>query len=89
MDSAAKYQIVDEYELKLMPDGYVIYQQDNEQVHYLNPTASMVLELCRARLTAEEISQYVGSKFDLAEMPLSEVEDCLRDLIDKGLIKTC
>ncbi len=86
---APKYQIANENDLKLMPDGYVVYQEGEEQVHYLNPTASLVLALCSAKLTAEEISLYLGAKFDLPDMPVTEVEKCLEDLVGKGLITPC
>ena len=84
-----KFKLASESDLKLMPDGYVAYQEDQEQVHYLNPTASLVLALCGAKLSADEISVYLGSKFDLDKLPAAEVEKCLEDLAEKGLIKPC
>jgi hypothetical protein len=72
-----------------MPDGFVIYQSEKEKVHYLNPTASMIYELCGTKLTVSGIAAYLQETFALAEPPLTEVADCIDTLVTQGLIERC
>jgi hypothetical protein len=76
-------------EISEMPDGLVIYQADGEVVHYLNPTASLIYELCGDNLTAEAISVHLQDAFALPERPQAEVVACIDDLVGKGLIAPC
>ena len=70
-------------------DGYVIYDEARDKVHFLNPTAAIVLELCTGVLTAVEIAKAVGQTFSLSETPTGTVFDCLASLLSEGLIETC
>jgi len=74
---------------QLMSDGFVIYQEDVEKVHYLNPSASSIFELARSGITISEMADYLKETHQLADPPLDDVKRCLADLVDKGLIKPC
>ena len=76
-------------EMSQMDDGYVVYQAQTEKVHYLNPTAAMVYELCGTELTVSDIAAYVGNAFSLPQPPLAEVTACIDDLLKQGLIERC
>jgi coenzyme PQQ synthesis protein D (PqqD) len=90
-DDAAKTTYVQTQgcEISHMPDGFVVYQVEQEKVHYLNPTAAMVYELCSTRLDATGMAKYLQSVFALPEPPLAEVTDCIDTLIKQGLIEAC
>ena len=66
-------------------DGFVVYQADRARVHYLNPTANLILELCDGDLTAAEIAGLLKQAFDLPEPPMQEVEETLATLEAEGL----
>jgi PqqD family protein of HPr-rel-A system len=66
-------------------DGFVVYQPDRSRVHYLNPTANLILELCDGEMTAAEIADVMAQAFDLAEPPMQEVEEALATLAAEGL----
>jgi len=68
-------------------DGFVVYQPDRSRVHYLNPTANLILELCDGELTAAEIAGLLAQAFDLAEPPTEEVEEALATLAAEGLTR--
>ncbi len=68
-------------------DGFVIYQPERARVHYLNPTANLILELCDGELTADQIAELIGQAFDLAEPPTQEVEEALATLQAEGLTR--
>jgi len=66
-------------------DGFVIYQPDRDRVHYLNPTANLILELCDGSLTVTQIAELIGQTFDLAAPPSTEVQEALGKLQAEGL----
>ncbi len=75
----------DGLETDQVEDGFVIYQPDRARVHYLNPTANLILELCDGELTAAQIAGLLAQAFDLAEPPMQEVEEALATLEAEGL----
>ena len=66
-----------------------VYQPENEKVHYLNPTASIVFELCGAGQTKSAIASYLQQTFSLDELPLGLVDECIADLLKQELITLC
>jgi hypothetical protein len=68
-------------------DGFVVYQPDRARVHYLNPTANLILELCDGELTADQIAELIAQAFDLAEPPTQEVTEALATLQAEGLTR--
>jgi hypothetical protein len=75
----------DGLEIDEVEDGFVIYQPDRDRVHYLNPTANLILELCDGSLTATQIAELIAQTFDLAAPPNQEVEEALAKLEAEGL----
>jgi hypothetical protein len=73
-------------EVNELPDGYVIYQQASDRVHYLNRTAVLVFEVCDGQVTAAAIPDLVRQAYDLDAAPTAEVEECLARFLDEGLI---
>ena len=67
-------------------DGMVVYQQSTDRVHYLNPTAAVVFELCTGDHTEMEIAALVGEAWELPELPGEEVQRCLAQLQEEGLV---
>jgi PqqD family protein of HPr-rel-A system len=66
-------------------DGFVVYQPDRGRVHYLNPTANLILELCDGELTAAQIADLIAQAYELPEAPMQEVEEALATLAAEGL----
>lgn len=83
------FEVVKGAEVQHMPDGYVVYQEDRDKVHYLNPVAAMIYELCSSNQSISSISAYLQSAFSLADAPTQAVIDCVANLVDEGLIKKC
>jgi coenzyme PQQ synthesis protein D (PqqD) len=74
-------------ELSEVTDGYLVYQPERDRVHYLNPTAALILQICDGGLTAEDLPDFLASSFSLAEPPRDEVAACLRKLLGEGLLE--
>lgn len=81
--------ICDGLEKTIMPDGFVIYKPETEKVHYLNPTAAVVFELCDGTKNLAEISEFLQVAYNLSERPLQETLNCAQTLIDQGLLRLC
>jgi hypothetical protein len=77
----------DGLEIDEVEDGFVIYQPDRDRVHYLNPTANLILELCDGSLTAEQIADLIAQTFEMAAPPNEEVEEALAKLEAEGLTR--
>lgn len=67
-------------------DGYVVYDEGRDRVHYLNHTAAVVLELCTGKRTRQDLVALLHRAYDLPEPPGTEVEACLAQLDQEGLI---
>jgi hypothetical protein len=85
----AKFEQVEGCEITQMPDGYVVYQGSREKVHYLNPTAAIIYELCGERMPIGDIADYLRASFSLPAPPTTEVEACIESLLTENLIKSC
>ncbi len=86
MDLTRPHTRVDGLEVNELPDGYVVYQQDVDRVHYLNRTAVLVFELCDGKTPAQDIPAMVRALYGLDTAPQAEVEGCLERFLAEGLI---
>jgi hypothetical protein len=73
-------------EMREVSDGFVAYDPKRDRLHFLNPTATMLLEVCDGNLRAEELPQLLASAFGLEQSPREEVEQCLERLFAEGLV---
>jgi hypothetical protein len=67
-------------------DGYVVYHPDRDRVHFVNPTAAVVLELCDGTKSDAEICRLVQLAWDLPEPPEAEVAECMAQFRAEGLV---
>ena len=76
-----------ELDVHEVEDGFVIYDLATERVHYLNETASFVFALCTGKNDAGRICELVQGAWELPDLPVEQVDACLRQLRDEGLIR--
>ncbi len=81
-----KFNAVEGIEVNRVPDGAMVYQNERERVHFLNPTALIVFELCGLNKTAGEIEAFIADAFGLEVTPTEAVKECLASLLDEGLV---
>ena len=74
-------------EINQVEDGYVVYDENRDRVHYLNHTAVLVLELCNGEHSPEDIVAILQRTYELPEPPDEEVTACLRQLRREGMIR--
>ena len=73
-------------EVHTVSDQVEIYESGSDTVHYLNPTAAVVLELCDGSRSPADIVGLVQEAYGLSTPPVSEVNECLANLKASGLI---
>jgi len=77
---------IDDLDINPADDGYIIYQPEQDRVHFLNPTAVLILELCNGRNSPEEIVELVKQAYGLPEPPVEVVLEALTQLKVEGLL---
>lgn len=68
-------------------EGYVVYEEEKDRVHYLNPVAALIYELCDGDNSAENIMELVQQCFGLVNTPAAEVTTALEQMKNEGLIQ--
>lgn len=74
-------------EISEVPDGRVIYQASKERVHYFNPTAVVVFELCGMNHSVAQIGEFLRDAYGLATPPVAEVRECIAALLKEDLLR--
>ena len=73
-------------EINEADDGLVVYDPTEDKVHHLNPSASIIFDLCDGTRDAEAIAQILGEAYDLAAPPRDDAFAGLEELSDRKLI---
>ena len=73
-------------EISVLDDGLVVYQPSHDRVHYLNPTAGLVLELCNGESDVAALAGLVADAYGLGAPPLAEVAGCVQELQAQALV---
>lgn len=67
-------------------DGYIIYEQEKDRIHYLNPVAALIFELCSGSNSRAQIAELVREAFGLTEPPVAEVDEAIAKMKNEGLL---
>jgi hypothetical protein len=86
MDWAMRAERAPDIEIREVSDGFVAYDPARDRLHYLNPTATMLLESCDGNIPARELPELLAAAFRLDAPPVAEVESCLAKLLEEGLL---
>jgi hypothetical protein len=76
----------DNLDISPADDGYIIYQPELDVVHFLNPTALLILELCTGENSPEQIVDLVKEAYGLSDAPVKEVHETLEQLRKDSLL---
>jgi coenzyme PQQ synthesis protein D (PqqD) len=85
--TADRPSVVDGLDVNEVKDGLIVYDTDGDRVHYLNATAAVVFALCDGTNDDASIADLVAKAFELGEPPRTEVDECLAQLRDEGLVR--
>ena len=78
---------VDGLDIHEVEDGLVVYDPAADRVHYLNPSASIVLSLCDGTRTEAELAELVRAAWELEVAPVGDVRDCIVHLRREGVLR--
>lgn len=78
---------VDALEVEEAEDGLVVYDEQQDVVHHLNPAAAVLFDLCDGSRAEDEIAAAMAAVFGLDAPPLEETAVGLQDLIERGLVR--
>lgn len=81
---ATKFATTGDLEVTEVPDGFVIYDEPNEKVHYLNPTAAVIYTLCDGKMPVSDIRSLIREAYDLEGE--TDLDEFFTDLEKAGLI---
>jgi hypothetical protein len=62
-------------EIREAPDGLVVYDAGRDRLHYLNPTAALLLESCDGTLPAVELPGLLAAAFNTADRRSRDLPD--------------
>jgi PqqD family protein of HPr-rel-A system len=79
-------QCAEGIEIVETPGGFVVYDPAHDRVHHLNHTAALVLEFATGENSEPEITRMLQAAYDLPQPPDDEVQQCLAQLREEGLI---
>jgi hypothetical protein len=82
----APYAQASNLDVHEVPDGYVIYQTEQDRVHYLNNSAAVIFELCDGKHGSDDIVALVADAFELAPSMHAEIRSGLDSLVREGLV---
>ncbi|GLI93051.1 PqqD family protein [Methylocystis echinoides] len=88
-DCKRVYKRVEGVEFNETHDGMLVYDETGEKVHFVNLTASAILELCDGETDVEDMTNIMQEAFDLPAPPVEEVNECVTVLLSQGLIRVC
>ncbi|WP_337660510.1 PqqD family protein [Anderseniella sp. Alg231-50] len=84
VDEATTFVTTKGLEVAEVPDGFVIYDEPNEKVHYLNPTAAVIYTLCDGKMPVSDVRSLIREAYDLEED--IDLDEFFTDLEKAGLI---
>jgi Coenzyme PQQ synthesis protein D (PqqD) len=78
---------VEDLDISLSDDGYLIHRPQQDRITFLNSTAALILELCNGENSPDEIADLVKQAYGLPTAPLEDVRDALKHLRAEGLVQ--
>jgi hypothetical protein len=76
----------DDLDISTSEDGCVISRPGQDRIHFLNPTAVLILEFCDGEKSVQQIAELVQEAYDLPEPPADDVREALEQLKADGLL---
>ncbi len=68
-------------------DGLVVYDPARDMVHHLNPSASVIFDLCDGTRDVDAVAATLAEVFGLHRPPTGDAIAGLDDLAERGLIR--
>lgn len=86
MDWDMRVRRAPDIEIREVSEGFVAYDPARDRLHFLNLTATMLLETCDGKVPARDLPELLAAAYRLESPPVQEVETCLTQLLQEGLL---
>ena len=73
-------------EIEEAGDGFIVYDESQDRVHYLNHTAALVVELATGDLETKGIANWIARVYALEVPPVEDVEQVIGELRKEQLL---
>ena len=73
-------------EIEEAGDGFIVYDESRDRVHYLNHTAALVVELATGELESHGIANWIARAYALDTPPVEDVERLIGELREEQLL---
>ncbi len=80
-------EVADGLDVHEVDDGLVVYDLATDRVHYLNPTASVLLAFCDGTRTEADLATVVQDAWSLDAPPQEDVRACVVQLRNEGVLR--
>lgn len=71
-----------------MGDGFIVYNHESNLVHHLNPSASIMWQLCDGEATVKDLAQEIAEEYQLdRDRVRYEVAGLIGELDTLGLVE--
>lgn len=80
-------RLVEGLQFDTVDDGYIVREVGSDWVHYLNPTAMLVVLQCDGTKSADDIARFIQELHGLGTPPNREVDDVLAQLEAQALLR--
>lgn len=71
-----------------MGDGFIVYNHESNLVHHLNPSASIMWQLCDGDATVKDLAQEIAEEYELEiDRVRYEVAGLIGELDTLGLVE--
>lgn len=73
-------------EIEEAGDGFIVYDEAKDRVHYLNHTAALVIELATGELEMQGIASWIARAYALEAPPIDDVKQLIDELREENLL---
>jgi hypothetical protein len=73
-------------EVHEVPDGYIVYQKEQDRVHYFNRTAAIIFEFCDGTRQSQDVVEQVARIYALDPSAYDKIRAALDSLVQEGLV---
>ena len=79
-------RLVEGIRIQQTEDGFIVFNGEQDRVHFLNATGTLVMMLCDGNNSCEDIAALLQREYGLDTPPVQDVAELLAQLRDEGLL---
>lgn len=81
-------KIIDGLSVNECVDGYVVYNPEKDEIHFLNHTGVLIMELCDGNHSQKEMADALREIYDLEVSPTEEITRLIEHFNQVGILQS-